>query len=285
MRLLALVLIALLLALPAPLREAAAPSTIREDRLTAAARVALQAPRSAAPVAEGAVATPPAAPAANARVPALSANPSRTAVTAPGIAKQEASREAPAPVAGLRQLPPGSKAQSEAIAQALAAPEYEDQVAPVARLYLAFFDRIPDFEGFDHYVGERDRGTDLQAIAREFAGSAEFGMRYGNLDNAAFVDRVYENVFGQRPNDVQRAGWVAELESGRLDRGGLVLAFSEGADFRSVTANEVFVTLAYAETLRRVPDPADLSRWVAFLDAGNPREALVQRLLAANRPR
>lgn len=187
---------------------------------------------------------------------------------------------APDAVPGVRELAPGSQALSEVIAANIAAEEFQEIAAPVARLYLAFFGRPPDHEGFDYYIGERERGEPLDAVADEFAGSEEFDLRYGSLDNAAFVERVLQNIFGFPGDAEQVAYWVDQIESGRMTRGQVMLVFSESPGYRAMTANEVFVAMAYAETLGRAPGPADLSRWVRFLDAGNPRRALIDVLLA-----
>lgn len=198
---------------------------------------------------------------------------------APRSPKPAVLQTAPGAAPGVRELAPGSQALSEVIAANIAAEEFQEIASPLARLYLAFFARIPDQEGFDYYIGERERGEPLDAVADEFAGSAEFSARYGTLDNAAFVERVLQNIFGFPGEAEQVAHWVNQIESGRLTRGQVVLLFSESPGYVAVTANEVFVAMAYAETLGRAPAPADLSRWVRFLDAGNPRRALIDVLL------
>ena len=182
----------------------------------------------------------------------------------------------------VRQFPPGSKAHVAAIATAIDSEESRNMVAPLARLYFAYFDRYSDYEGLNYYIGERDAGMSLQAIADEFAGSLEFRLRYGTLDNAAFVDRIYRNVFDAPPDSANRAYWIAQLDSG-VSRGQVMLAFSESSAFRTASSNEVFVTMAYAEALRREPDPAGFARWVRFLDAGNAREAVIAGLLTPRR--
>lgn len=190
--------------------------------------------------------------------------------------RQRVTSAAPA----VREFAPGSKAYSDVIASNIASEEFQDVVSPLARLYLAYFNRPPDYEGFDYYIGERERGEPLDAIAEEFAGSLEFDQRYGSVDNASFVDRVCQNVFGGPGDAAQRAHWIAQLESGSMTRGQVMLAFSESPAFRVATGNEVWVAMAYAETLGRAPDPADFARWVSFLDAGNPRRAVIDGLLA-----
>ena len=177
----------------------------------------------------------------------------------------------------------GAKTHAQAIASYIDSNEFKDLAAPLARLYCAYFDRFPDHEGLDYYIGQRERGRPLASIADEFAGSREFGMRYGSIDNAAFVDRVYQNVFGVPPDATQRGYWLGRLDSG-VTRGQVMLEFSEGADFRTLTAHEVFVATAYTETLGRTPEPAGFARWVRFLDEGNPREAVIDGLLASHVP-
>ena len=179
----------------------------------------------------------------------------------------------------------GSTNISEAIASIIGSDSSEDTAAPVARLYFAYFNRAPDFEGFNYYIAEREGARPLDAIAEEFAGSREFEMRYGLVDNAAFVDRVSQNVLGGPADASQRAYWLEQLDSGGMTRGELMLAFSESTTFRAQVGDEVFVTRAYAETLRRAPEPTELLHWVSFLDAGNPRIAVIDGLRGASLPR
>lgn len=187
-----------------------------------------------------------------------------------------------APRLAVRQFTPGSKEHAEAIQSRIESDDYRGTVAPLARLYFAFFDRGADVEGLNYYTDERDAGVSLEAIADEFAGSEEFGIRYGALDNAAFFDRMFRNVFDVPPDNAQRAYWIAQLDTG-MSRGRLMVAFSESGAFQVATANEVFVTMAYAEALGREPDAASFARWVRFLDAGNPRTAVIAGLIGSGR--
>ena len=190
-----------------------------------------------------------------------------------------APRGTAAPALPVRQHTPGSKEHVQAIATAIASEESRINVEPIARLYFAFFNRFSDYEGLNYWIDERGNGASLESIADEFAGSLEFGLRYGTLDNAAFIDRMFASVFDAPPDNAQRAYWMARLESGTT-RGQVMLAFSESAAFRAATSNEVFVTLAYAQALRREPDADGFARWVRFLDAGHSRDAVIAGLLA-----
>ena len=157
----------------------------------------------------------------------------------------------------------------------LRSPEFEGLLAPVVRLYFAYFLRIPDYAGLNFWLGSRRSGTSLDAISANFAGSAEFQSRYGSLDNAQFVTLIYQNVLG-RPADAQgQAFWTAELDSGRRTRGQVMLYFSESAEYRAPIANEVYVTMAYTGMLRRAPDQGGFDFWVNHLDTGNSPASLI----------
>lgn len=171
--------------------------------------------------------------------------------------------------------------RAEAVAAVMGSQEYQETVAPLARLYHATFGRFLDYEGINYYTGQREDGRPLGAIADEFAGSREFEMRYGNLDNAEFVARILANVLGSASQADVRAYWTAELDAGRMTRGQVIVDLAESGAFRERSAHEVFVSMAYIEILRRTPDPAGYARWVAHLDAGHPYQSVIDGLLAS----
>ncbi len=107
--------------------------------------------------------------------------------------------------------------------------------APVAhqieRLYRAYFDRSADQGGLDFWLEQFVLGANLGVLSQEFAGSAEFVGTYGELDNAAFVDLVYQNVLGRLPDAAGRAFWLDRLDSGTNTRGEVMIGFSESPEF------------------------------------------------------
>jgi hypothetical protein len=176
--------------------------------------------------------------------------------------------------------PPARKiSREEAIAAVMGSREFQDTVSPLARLYHATFGRFPDYEGINYYTGQREDGRPLGAIADEFAGSREFEMRYGELDDAEFVARILANVLGNASQADVRAYWTAELEAGRMTRGQVIVDLAESGAFRERSAHQVFVSIAYIEILRRTPDPAGYNYWVAQLRAGQPRDNVINGLL------
>jgi hypothetical protein len=158
----------------------------------------------------------------------------------------------------------------------LGSTEAAQRTAPVARLYWAFFLRIPDSGGLQYWLDQFRRGTPLADIAQFFATSGEFQARYAVLDDAAFVDLVYRNVLEREADPGGRTFWTNELTSGARSRGQLMLQFSESREYVARMAEPVYVTTAYIGMLDRAPDPGGLASW---LDQG--RSALVRGIFGS----
>jgi hypothetical protein len=105
--------------------------------------------------------------------------------------------------------------------------------ASIERLYLAAFDRQPDAEGAAYWLARYTTGEAcLTDLAHRFTVSPEFAARYGNLDDAAFVDRFYQDVLGRAPDADGAAYWRQQLAAG-TSRGALLVLFAESAEFRT----------------------------------------------------
>lgn len=156
--------------------------------------------------------------------------------------------------------------------------------ARVFRLYQATLDRNPDTAGYQGWVDALSSGrTDIGTAAQGFVRSREFQNTYGALDNAAFVELLYQNVLGRQGDAAGAAGWTGRLDSG-ASRSTVVLGFSESLEFKKSTimsasafetvpgagdaADEVF--RLYQATLDRAPDFAGLQGWTDALAAGTP---------------
>lgn len=108
----------------------------------------------------------------------------------------------------------------------------------VLRLYTAYFTRQPDESGFGYWVSEYANGArNLQQISEFFTGSTEFQSLYGSIDNAQFIDLVYQNVLGRAPEAEGRAYWIKRLDS--ISRGELMLSFSESEEYIGQTETAV----------------------------------------------
>jgi hypothetical protein len=74
----------------------------------------------------------------------------------------------------------------------------------------------------------------LVRIANAFVDSPEFEARDGQLDDEAFVRRVYDNVLGRDPDPDGLRHWTGALAEGR-SRGWVLLGFSDSAEFKART--------------------------------------------------
>lgn len=112
-----------------------------------------------------------------------------------------------------------------------------DRPAAVERLYIAYFDRVPDAAGIFYWNAQAASGRPLAQISEQFARSPEFVAAYGSLDDAAFVRLVYRNVLGREPDAAGLAYWKAELNSGAVRRGEVMLGFSDSPEFKAAVGH------------------------------------------------
>lgn len=158
----------------------------------------------------------------------------------------------------------------------VASPEWRDVVAPVARLYLAAFARHADHGGLVHWTGLVRRGAGLDGVAGAFVASPEFAGRNGAPDSRGFVRLLYRNVLGREPDSAGEAHWVGQLDSGRMSRAEVLVAFAQSPEHVARTARALPVALAYAGLLRRAVEPAGLTYW-----SGRPTSELVGGLVGS----
>lgn len=165
-----------------------------------------------------------------------------------------------------------ASARVQLIDAMLQSQEFAGRHEPLVRLYSAYFQRLPDYQGLKYWVGNFDPRAQsgngsLGEVSNAFAGSAEFRSTYGPLDDRAFVERVYRNVLGRLPDAQGLQFWEANLAAG-TPRGSVMIGFSESQENRAVTAPSVLVTLACTAMLQRSPSAAEQSRWVGEFQSG-----------------
>ena len=117
--------------------------------------------------------------------------------------------------------------------------DVNETAASVARLYDAAFNRLPDGGGLLGWKDAVDHGMSLSAAADGFAFSAEFQNTYGNLSNQGLVEQLYHNVLDRAGEAAGVAGWTAALNSGQMDRGDVLLGFSESLEHQLKTESVI----------------------------------------------
>jgi ELWxxDGT repeat protein len=157
--------------------------------------------------------------------------------------------------------------------------EFQGSVAPVVRLYYAYFLRFPDYQGLTFWADYYRAGHSLAEISDHFAASPEFIATYGALDNGQFVTLVYNNVLGREPDAGGYAFYKGHLDSNTMTRGEVLLAFSESSEYAATSFNMVYVTMMYAGMLRRHPDESGFEFWVGYINQGNSGLELINGFL------
>ena len=140
--------------------------------------------------------------------------------------------------------------------------------AQILRLYTAHFLRNPDEAGFYHWREARANGLSPESIAQSFSTSPEFISRYGNLNNAQFVNLVYANVLNRSPDAEGYSHWLNLLNNG-LSRGTMMLGFSDSTEYiirtetvAPNTSQDGKVRRLYAAVFLRDPDAVGYSHWL-----------------------
>lgn len=157
-----------------------------------------------------------------------------------------------------------------------------DPAAQVVRLYRAALGRDADQGGLNAWISRLEGGGRLSDLAEAFLRSPEFQVRYGSLDDTAYVDRLYQNVLGRSGDAGGSAYWLGQLRGG-ASRQDVLAGFAESAENkagtggviasgiwdRSETAQEV--ARLYDTVFGRLPDAAGLGYWRGRLDDGSAR--------------
>ena len=181
------------------------------------------------------------------------------------------------------QLRTGQISRAELVQRFLASQEFQGRLAPLVRLYFAYFQRIPDYAGLQYWIGAmypqgEPSGLSLQSVSQAFAASPEFERSYGALGEVDFVRLVYQNVLGREPDAAGQAHWVGQLQRG-LSRGALMLQFSESAEYQAFHQGSTQVVMTYVGLLRRAPEQTGFDHWLAQLQGGASIVELIESFL------
>jgi alpha-tubulin suppressor-like RCC1 family protein len=161
-------------------------------------------------------------------------------------------------------LTAGTVSRGSLVNTLLTSTEFNSLVAPVSRLYMAAFRRVPDVGGLDNWVAYVRAGNTLQSAADAFVASQEFQLTYGSLNDTQYVTLLYENVLGREPDPNGLQDWVNQLGAGAT-RGQVLIGFSESPEGIALFAPTVRTFLHYFTFLGTTPAPADLDFWKNYL--------------------
>lgn len=149
----------------------------------------------------------------------------------------------------------------------------ERAVEPVARLYQAYFLRLPDPGGLRYWVGKVEKGASLASVSRQFSLSPEFVRRYQGQNNRTFVTNLYLNAYG-RPGDPGGIDfWTNRLDTGKITRFNLVTQFAQASEAVRKAAPTVGPLADAFIVLDRFPTSEEAAAWAALPNP--PDDALI----------
>jgi hypothetical protein len=191
-------------------------------------------------------------------------------------------REASAPEWTFWQglLDGGAMSKVQLVSTFLDAAEFQGGAGAVTRMMYAALDRVPDQAGLAYWTHQVSAGVSLSAVAGAIVGDVEFSGKYGQLDDAAFVRQLYQNVLDRPADQAGLDFWTGQLGA-HASRGDVLLGFAQSHEYQAGMDAEVTATLGYLGLLGRDAAPAEVAHWVGKLDAGVPETAVIGTFIGA----
>ena len=134
----------------------------------------------------------------------------------------------------------------------------------ITKIYIGYFDRAPDPDGLNYWIGRFNDGMDYPLIAQSFSDQVESTNKYPYLDNPlvaspdTFLNSVYMNLFERAPDAEGLAYWKAQLEDGR-PVGEIIYDIINGAtdsdagQDASILANKTAVAYDWVQSVANIP--------------------------------
>ncbi len=163
----------------------------------------------------------------------------------------------------------------------LATPDFQAQIAPISRLYLAYFGRRADEAGLAYWLTRVRSGTSIEEVSWAFGASTEFGGGYGAIgSDPRFVELLYRRVLGRAAEPEGAAYWTGALAGG-ASRSHIMTTFAESPEFARRSDPGIAVRWLHRGLLGRDPDPAAGLYWRAMAQTGGSLTGLVDDILAS----
>lgn len=105
-------------------------------------------------------------------------------------------------------------------------------------LYIGAFSRAPEHEGLKYWAhelasllakGNSPQNAYVELSQTMYKAGQQNGEGGTSLNNADYVEFAYNNALGRSPDASGKAYWVADLNAGRVERGGFLSTFLTAA--------------------------------------------------------
>ena len=145
--------------------------------------------------------------------------------------------------------------------------EFTGLISPLARLYYAAFNRIPDAAGLLYWIGEAQAGKSLSEIGSSFVASNEYASLYGaNFDSSSYLDNLYQNIYNRAPDAAGKAYWVNEMDNNGFSRADVLVSFANADELIASKNKDIEVILRYHGVTGTAPSQGQINAAVAADD-------------------
>ncbi len=137
------------------------------------------------------------------------------------------------------------------------------QSADIDRLYVAYFSRLPDYDGYRFWHGRLSDGWGIRQASRFFAEDSEEGQKaFGDTTLDEFLDLLYAEVLGRQPDAAGEEYWRDRLENDpEIDRASIVAFFTDSPELRDRTEYRSEIVALTALFDERMPTQAEIDAW------------------------
>ncbi|MBU4610203.1 DUF4214 domain-containing protein [Achromobacter sp. GG226] len=109
--------------------------------------------------------------------------------------------------------------------------------AVLVRMYHAMFGRAPDEAGLNFWLGAREQGMSMGAIADTFAASDEARSLQQQTGDVGFIDHLCHTALNREASGAEKALLLAQLQQGVYDYGQVLLNVAESAESIALVGN------------------------------------------------
>lgn len=156
--------------------------------------------------------------------------------------------------------------------------DIDSQSADIDRLYVAYFNRLPDYGGYSFWHGRLNEGWGMLDASRYFSESPEYRATYGDADFGEFLDIVYREVLGRAPDEGGKAYWLDALENNpRVERATIIAFFTDSDELRAMTEKRSEMVALTALFSERMPTEAEIDSWQSLRSSMPLEDAIADR--------
>ena len=112
----------------------------------------------------------------------------------------------------------------------------DSQIADdIGRLYLAAFNRLPDSQGLEYFIGDYLKGQTIANIANSFVISSEFATLYGlKIADSDYIELLYNNVLNRSSDNEGYIYWQNDISNGQ-GYDDVLVSFANSDEFIKLT--------------------------------------------------